>query len=314
MLDLKSSSAPGDVVDFDQARISSADREGHSCHRASRCPTPRWIGSSTAICERDPGPLRRLLPQRRERPGHRREAPGARGALRGRQGLHPLPRRAPDARATQRATQAVEDAHLGKLTVVKRDGRTRAVQRPRRRGRRPRARPRGSTARRRRSTSWSARSLNNVYDGIPTEQIEQAHGAGRGGLHRARPGLQPRRRAAAAAEAVQGGRRPLAARRRARRAYRAGVRRRHPARRRPRPLRRRAWASSTSTASPAALRARARPGLPVPRPPDARTSATSRAHGEPPVELPQALLDARRDGPGDRRGRPRRRGRSSSTT
>ena len=161
----------GDIVPFDRGRIHGAVTKAiRAVGRARRVvPHPRHRRRRR---RRRRGALRRGAADRRARPGPGREGARARGPLRGRQGLHPLPRR-PAARARRAADGG---------------GRARPPRPPHRPDPRrrhgalrhgaaawPRSR-RGSAISRptSRSTRWSAEALRTIFDGMATTQIERA--------------------------------------------------------------------------------------------------------------------------------------------
>ena len=161
----------GEVVAFDRARIRNAMAKAVRAV-GTDVDAARLDAIVDRVVDGSGRAVHRLLPERREHPGHRREASRPRGALRDRQGLHPLSRRS--------AARARDDAGAGRRAGAPRP----AHRADARRAHRPlqpeevrsaswRASP-PTSARTCRSTRVVAEAVRTVYDGISTTQIERA--------------------------------------------------------------------------------------------------------------------------------------------
>ena len=185
---------------------------------------------------RDRHPLHRPLSQRREHPGHRREALGQERAVRDREGLHPVPRRtAAGARAAEgpgRPPVAARQAHRARPRRARGAVRHRPADahHPRRDAgsRRRERRHAGRVGVRRRGGAGD----HSQHLRRHRERRDREGAAARERfLHRARPRLQPAGRTPVPAPHLQGGDRLAAGRRQPRRRLPERVPRRHPPRR-----------------------------------------------------------------------------------
>ena len=302
----------GEVVDFDGDRI----RVAISKAIRATAPPDQWDSLENGTLGRGGGgrggrdrhPLHRAVPQRREHPGHRREAPGQERAVRDLQGVHSVPRRAPagarTAQGPDRPPVPARQAHRARPRRARGAVRHRQAdaQHPRR-GARHRPQRRRSARRRDRRRRGGARDHPQHLRRHLEHRNREGAAARERFVHRARPRLQPARRASVPAPHLQGGDRRPAGPRQPRRGLPERVPRRHPARRGGRHVR-----QAVARLRLRAHRRRAAPGTRRPVPVHGRADAArtllhaGRWGGHRDAA---GVLDARRHGPGAARERSR---------